>query len=211
LSDLLIISPGGRRKRPDLGPMDAAERYDGPHHRWVMAGVQRLRAAGVGVALRFLSPAHGLVAEAEELLEYDLSLDAMGAARAASHLGALGLPAALDKAISGAPLTLLLLPGKYLRPLRALAARLSPPPGGRIIAFVAPAAVGNALLNGPAITMLPCAPSLTATFRVPNTALKGRLCAALAAGIAIDSGPALASLRADPTPETAWRLIEAGR
>lgn len=207
MSDLLVISPGGRRKRPDLGPLPAEERYDGPHHRLVMSGVARLRAAGVGVELQFLSPKWGLVTEGEPLLDYDLSLDEMGRAAAAAHLAALRLPERLSAAIAGAPISLLMLPGKYLRPLGALGAQLQPPPGGRLLAFVAP----SERLTGIGVTPIYCDPALTKTFHAPNTALKGRLFQALAGGIAHDPASALAALRSDPTPETTWRLIELGR
>lgn len=213
MSDLLVISPGGRRKRPDLGPLSAEERYDGPHHRLVMSGVSTLRAAGVQVELQFLSPKWGLVAEGEPILDYDVSLDAMGRAKAAAHLATLRLPEALSKAIAGAPLTVLLLPGKYLGPLRGLASGaasalpcLQPPPGGRLLAFVAP----SEELAGPGVTTIHCAPALTKEFHTPNTALKGRLFQALAGGIAKGPGPALEALRSDPTPETTWRLIKSG-
>lgn len=213
MSDLLVISPSGRRKRPDLGLLPAVERYDGPHHRLVMSGVSTLRAAGVAVEVQFLSPKWGLVSEGEPLLDYDLSLDAMGRAKAASHLAALRLPEALAAAIAGAPLTVLLLPEKYLGPLRALAGGtpsalpcFQPPSGGRLLAFVAP----SQELTGPGVTTIHCHPALTKTLRIPNTALKGRLFQALAGGIALDPASALARLRSDPTPETTWRLIEQG-
>jgi hypothetical protein len=240
MADLLVISPGGRRKRPDLGPLSAAERYDGPHHRLVMAGVARLRAAGVAVEVQFLSPKWGLIGEAEPLLDYDLSLDAMGRAAAAAHFAGLGLPQALAAAVGRAPLSVLLLPGKYLVPLRGLApagrssqglpssalpagqqpvaaaqdgtvdplvSLLQPPPGSRVLAFVAPA---EGALAGPGLTSIPCDPALTRTYHAPNTALKGRLFQALAEGIARDPAPALHALRADPTPETTWHLIDQG-
>jgi hypothetical protein len=210
MTDLLLISPGGRRKRPDLGPMLAAERYDGLHHRLVMRGVTALRAAGLRVEVRFLSPKWGLVAEEEPLLDYDLDLTAMGRAGAAAHLAALGLPEALKAALQRAPLAVLLLPGKYLTPLRALGAAhwLQPSPGGRALAFLAPS---EGALPGAGLTSIPCAPALTRSFQVANTALKGRLFQALATGITRDPAPALAALRADPTPATAWRLIDQGR
>lgn len=206
MSDLLVISPSGRRKRPDLGPLPAAERYDGPHHRLVMSGVSRLRAAGVGVEVQFLSPKWGLVAEGEPLLDYDVSLDAMGRVKAAVHLAALRLPEALAAAIAGAPLTVLLLPEKYLGPLRALGATLQPRPGGRLLAFVAP----SQELTGPGVTTIHCDPALTKVLHIPNTALKGRLFQALAGGIAKDPGPSLQALRSDPLPKSTWRLIKGG-
>ncbi|HLO04636.1 MAG TPA: hypothetical protein VK191_16140 [Symbiobacteriaceae bacterium] len=221
MSDLLVISPGGRRKRPDLGPLPAAERYDGPHHRLVMNGVSTLRSAGLQVEVQFLSPKWGLVEEGEPLFDYDLALAALGRAAATAHLAALRLPEALATAIARAPLAVLLLPGKYLSPLRALAggagsaARattgplgfLQPPSGGRLLAFVAP----SEHLTGPQVTTIHCDPALTGPFHAPNTALKGRLFQALAGGIALDPDPALAALRSDPTPQTAWRLIDQGR
>lgn len=206
LTDLLVISPGGRRKRPDLGPLPAAERYDGPHHRLVMQGITALRAAGVRVSAQFLSPKWGLVAEGEPLFDYDLDLTAFGREGAAAHLAGLRVHERLAELVEGAPLAILLLPSKYLTPLNRLGLTLQPPEHGRCLTFLAPSA---GALSG--ATKLPVDPALTRSFHAPNTALKGRLFQALATGIALSPSEALAALTKDPTPQTAWRLIEQGR
>jgi hypothetical protein len=228
--DLLVISPGGRKKvyapphllhyedfqnqarlhDPELDRfrLPACELYNGPHHRLVMEGVQALRSVGVRVDLRLLSPAWGLLRETEPILPYDLPLDQLNRAEAEAWLERLGLGRAIQEAVAGAGLAILLLPAKYLRPLRAAGHQLRPPQGGRLLAFVAP---GDSGWTGEGVVKVSVDPALTKSFGAPNTALKGALFRALARGIAASPAERLGWLRADRSAETVWRLIAEGR
>lgn len=179
--------------------------YIGQQHIRVMRGVQAMRGVlgphGIDVAI--VSAGYGLVQEGRMIAPYDVTFAGMSSRGIRDRGARLGLPRAVRSELRGYDLVFSLLGSSYLT---AITPPLPAEPGQRIVYFAKP---GEEALVRAGEVLVPAGKQEARRYRAGLVALKGRMLEMLGTAVAADGPGLLETVRADASPDTVLRTLDA--
>jgi len=195
-----------RRREAELAPwaLPALRLYTGRQHRYIMSGVELLRARfGLSAcSVKIISAGYGLVAEDRLLVPYEATFQKKGTGWICRRARQLGIPEAVREAAHGHECVMFLLGEKYLFSIQPLP---HPSLDQRFIFFSS----ASSLALSPELTIIP-AGNTERRFGAVLTALKGKMFELFAAGLCLR--PELwGQVLSDGSSRTVMRLIEIGQ